>query len=233
MKKEYFVSDEVWNYRFLWIEKELYLGSKRKYIEQNLDVGLADKERVVERLFLSAKYLFDFCVTVLEPELGSAIRLEKVSGKNIRVPLETLYNDEFLGYDTKAIISEWRYVTVNMNSLEDIAEKLLKGKSCTVAEREKYVEDWCQYLEGAVVQELAHVLFLEDVIKDNKRKKLFVEQMNNYPNMDDSLSSDDRQEKYLIADIEKHGRLVELDFLSKIYPDSWAEAWVKNDLVKV
>lgn len=233
LKQEHFVSDRVWNYRFDWTEKDLYLNGKRKFIKQNLNLELKDKERVIERLFLSAKYLFDFCVVTLENEIGCPIRLEKVFGRNKRVPLETVFNDEVFDFSFGAPNTEWRYITINTDSLADITEKILNGKESTDVEREKYIEDWCQYLEGAMVQELAHVLFLEDTIKSSKSKELFVNQMSNYPKLDDEVSLENRRKKYLTTDIEKHGRLVEVDFLQRIYPNSWALAWCEEDVKEV
>ena len=229
MEKEYFVSEETWNYRFWWIEKDSYIEGKKKCLDQYFDNEKTDNEKVVDRLYLSVRYLFDSCVKVIEKNFDCVIRLVKVCNDNVRVPLETVYNDEVFEESLKAGSEEWRYLVVNMNSLENIAERLLK-KKCTGVKREKYIEDWCQYLEGVMVQELAHILFLEDVVRDNKRKILFVKQMKDYPKMNDSLSIVDRQAKYLTVDIEKHGRMVEVDFLSRIYPNSWAEAWVKKDL---
>lgn len=225
----HFVSDRVWNYRFAWIEKDVYLNGKRDFIKRRLNLEIKDKERVTERLFLSAKYLFDFCVGTVEEVVGSQIRFEKVFGRNKRVPLETVFNDEVFDVNFGVPNTEWRYITINMDSLTDIAGKLLKSKSCTNVEREKYIEDWCEYLEGAMVQELAHILFLEDVIKIPKKKELFMTQMRNYPKLDGEVSLENRRKNYLRTDIEKHGRLVEADFLRSIYPNSWAEAWVKKD----
>ncbi len=84
-----------------------------------------------------------------------------------------------------------------------------------------------------MVQELAHILFLENVIKTPKRKDHFVKQMRNYPKLDSDVSLEKRREKYLTTDIEKHGRLVQLDFLQKIYPKSWALAWCKEDVNEI
>lgn len=222
LKQEHFVSDKIWNYRFGWIEKGLYLNGKREFIKQHFNLELKDKEMLIERLFLSAKYLFDFCVNVLEEEAGSPIRLEKVFGRNKRAPLETVFNSEVFDVNFGVPSTEWRYVTINMDALADIAEKA-----------EKNIEDWCEYLEGAMVQELAHVLFLEDVIKTPKRKELFMEQMRNYPKLDDEVSLENRRKKYLTTDIEKHGRLVQFDFLQQIYPKSWALAWCEEDIKEI
>ncbi len=233
LKQEHFVSNKVWNYRFTWIEKDVYLNGKREFIERHFSLELKNKETLIERLFLSAKYLFDFCVGTLEKDIGCPIRLEKVFGRNKRVPLETVFNDEIFDVNFGVPSTEWRYITINMDSLVDIAGKLLKSKSCTNVEREKYIEDWCEYLEGAMVQELAHVLFLEDTIKSSKSKELFVAQMRNYPKLDSDASLEKRRKKYLTTDIEKHGRLVQLDFLQKIYPKSWALAWCEEDVKEI
>lgn len=224
MGKEHFISEEIWNYRFSWPERDTYIEDKKKYLGLQADGKKTAKEKIEDRLFLSIKYVFELCMRTAKGDFGSSIRLEKVFNDNVRVPMETVYNDEIFEDNFGGISEEWRFVTVNMNSLENIAGKLIN---------EKHIEDRCQSLEGSTVQELAHILFLEDVSKDSKGRRLFLEQMKNYPKMNDDLSAGDRQTKYLTADIEKHGRLVELDFLSKIYPDSWAEAWVKYDLSKV
>lgn len=134
MKQEHFVSDKVWDYRFAWIELELYMNGKRDFIKRHISLGIKGKGRIVERLFLSAKYLFDFCVVTLEKEIGCLIRLEKVFGRNKRVPLETVFNDEVFDFSFGAPGAEWRYITINMDSLADIAGKLLKSKSCTNVE---------------------------------------------------------------------------------------------------
>lgn len=84
-----------------------------------------------------------------------------------------------------------------------------------------------------MVQELAHVLFLEDTIKTPKWKELFIEQMRNYPKLDSGVNLEKRRKKYLTTDIENHGRLVQLDFLQKIYPKSWALASCEEDVKEI
>ncbi|HBC45347.1 MAG: hypothetical protein UX08_C0019G0012 [Candidatus Collierbacteria bacterium GW2011_GWB1_45_35] len=227
------ISERAWNYRFVWPEREIYIKNRDDYLRKNKRVFVG-KEAIYEELVLRLKFAFETCLDTNRSIFDGEVDLKESTGNNDKVPLQMLYDDEVLkeSFDYFGKLEKLRFVQLNKIAIEKIATDLIGG-DYTITEKEKYLEDWCQDLEAGIVQELAHVLFLEDVLKSGDRKKYFLEQMANYPNVEVRVSDEDRQTKYLSTDIEQHGRRMELDFLSRIYPTSWTEAWVKHDLSMV
>lgn len=223
MKKEFLTDQSLWK-KALVVDVDAYVKAQAEFVSCGLDEKSWSRESVKERLVSSMKFVHSLLSEEISNKLGFDLELKLVNLEAKRVPVRLRTDPELVG--TSEI---WAYLQINMTTVDSIIDDIFNGYK-ELVEIKKFTEDWCQFLEGSMIQEFAHVLYFESVCK-SRNKDLFIKSLVDYPSLDTDIDPAIRN-VYLVSEIEIHGRLVQVDFLRKVYPNSWALAWCEDDLKK-
>lgn len=223
--------------------KETFFEDRKTYIKKHQDkcreiicrknLHKNDETRLeyLSEMQLRCAYVFEIITTKFLNEQDRK-RLKLIiedDKKSKRTPLKTIFDTDIFNEPVPETDNRKQlFIAINHESFAWIVDNIFKNEETD--KRDIFHRDWCESLESSMVQEIAHVIFIADAEKDKVKSQMFLAQLQHHPKFDDSLSNEDREKFYLSQDIEKHGRLWESVFLNKYYPNSWAEAWLKNDL---
>lgn len=224
MKKEFLMDNSVWVKTFV-ADVDAYIKARAEYVDTRLDEKSWSREGVKEKLVNSMKFVLWLFNKEISNKLGFELELKLVNLEAKRVPVRLMADPDLVGTGVT-----WVFIEINLTTIDSIVDDIFK-ENRNQKDVERFVVDWCQSLEGSMVQEFAHILYLESVCKSEK-KDLFVKSLAGNPALDTDVDSATRNE-YLVSEIETHGRLVQVDFLRKVYPNSWALAWCESDLKKI
>ena len=224
MKRKFLVDEKVWKKSFV-DDVDAYIRARVEYVSSKLDKKSWSRAGVKVRLVGSMKFVHSLLSKEISNKLGFDLKFEFVNLNAKRIPVSLMADPELVG--TGEI---WAYMQINMTTVESIIDDIFNGYK-ELVEIKKFTEDWCQSLEGSMIQEFAHILYFESVCK-SRNKDLFIKSLVAYPSLDTDIDYATRNE-YLVSEIEIHGRLVQVDFLRKVYPNSWALAWCEHDFKRI
>lgn len=224
MKKEFLKDETVWKKSFV-VDVNAYTKARAEYLCTKTEETTWSKDQAKKRIIDSMSFVFHLLKKEISEKLGFSLRTEYVKLGAKRVPVRLAVDFDLVGTCT-----EWAYVEINTNTIDSIVDDLF-SENRSLEDLKRFTEDWCQFLEGSMVQEFAHILYVESVCRSDN-KIVFVQSFASYPVLDVDVDSHNR-DKYLATEIERHGRAVQVDFLRKVYPNSWALAWCEHDLKKI
>ena len=224
MKKEFLLDDSIWEKSFV-VDVNEYKKGREDYVNSCVSEEFWGRDGVRERIIASMNFVFLLLGKEMSKKLGFDLRLEFVNLIAKRVPVRTMADPELVGTG-----EVWVFIQINMTAINCIVDDIFEGNN-VIADIKKFTEDWCQFLEGSMVQEFAHILYFLSVCNSDRRNA-FIKTMSDYVFADEDIGSATR-EAYLVTEIERHGRVIELDFLIKVYPNSWALAWCEEDLKQI
>lgn len=216
--------DLLWKKSFL-SDVEGYKKARAEYLNSKTEETPWNKDLVKKRIIDSMNFVFLLLKKEMSEKLGFSLRTEFVNLDAKRIPVRLMADFDLVGTGT-----EWVYIEINTNTIDTIVDDLFV-ENRNLVELKRFTEDWCQFLEGSMIQEFAHILYIESVCRSDS-KNLFVQSFASYPILDVDTDSHNR-DKYLVTEIETHGRIVQVDFLRKVYPNSWALAWCEHDLKRI
>lgn len=224
MKKEFLTDQSLWK-KALVVDVDAYVKAQAEFVSCGLDEKSWSRESVKERLVSSMKFVHSLLSKEISNKLGFDLELKLVNLEAKRVPVRLRADPDLVGMG-----EVWVFIEINLTTIDSIVDDIF-NESLNQKDIERFTADWCQSLEGSMIQEFAHILYLESVCKSGN-KELFVKSLAGNSALDTDVDSATRNE-YLVSEIEIHGRMVQVDFLRKVYPNSWALAWCEHDLKRI
>ncbi len=224
MSNVFLTDDLLWKKPFV-SDVEGYKKARAEYLNSKTEETTWSKDLVKRRIIDSMNFVFLLLKKEISEKLGFSLRTDCVKLDAKRIPVRIMVDFDLVGTGT-----EWVYIEINTNTIDTIVDDLFV-ENRNLVELKRFTEDWCQFLEGSMIQEFAHILYIQSVCRSHN-KNLFVQSFASYPILDVDVDSHNR-DKYLATEIERHGRAVQVDFLRKVYPNSWALAWCEHDLKRI
>lgn len=203
----------------LMIERDRFLenkiGERKELLSRRIEKISEDDLAILTRLTLGAEFMYS--------------KMKEISPIKLELPNKTslIYNkvNEGITFSVGRMVSEDKTSEVILfmwcQSLLDLIKEKKNQKSFSVEELDIYVM-------STAVQEFAHMLYIQGAEKGNKRKQYGLIENRGYQVL--KMAGMEDESMYTDLNIEKSGRLWELDFLKHIFPESSVRAEVEEEL---